>query len=213
MESKAITIKSKNSRKVTLRMIPGHFATNHSHINYYIDITGIKCVSEMAQAAAVTLAGKYVNTHHIDTIICMDGCEVLGAYIAQELSSGGIRAINDSNSINVVSPEYNTNGQMIFMNNLEPMITNKNVLLLIASATTGKTINKALQCIQYYGGKTVGISAIFSAQNEIDGIEIDTIFNQTDIPDYKTFATKDCPDCIAGKRIDAIVNSYGYSKF
>lgn len=213
MESRAITVGSKKNKKVLIKMIPGHFATNHSHINYYIDMTGVKCVSYMAKAAAHTLSKKYINSTQVDTIICMDGCEVIGAYLAQELSEGGINSLNNNNNISVVSPEYNTNGQMIFKDNLVSMIENKRVLLLIASATTGKTINKALECINYYGGNIAGISALFSATTQINGVEIDSVFGISDIADYKTYSQKDCPDCRAGKRIDAIVNSYGYSKF
>ncbi len=213
MESRAKSLKSKKNKNVVINVIPGHFATNHSHVNYYIDMTGVKCTNKMAVEAAHTLAKKYVNNVSIDTIVCMDGCEVVGAYLAQELTSSGINSMNKDASINIVTPEYNTNGQMIFRDNTSPMIWNKNVLLLIASATTGKTINKAMECINYYGGKIAQISALFSATKSINGVEIDSVFDTDDVSDYKTFPQKDCPDCAAGKRIDAIVNSFGYSKF
>ncbi len=213
MESREIMVKSKKNKKIEIGIIPGHFATNHSHINYYINMTEVKCVAKASEAAAEALAAKYVNNTAVDTIICMDGCEVIGGFLAQKLSQSGVNSLNSNCGISVVTPEYNTNGQMIFRDNLSPMIWNKKVLLLVASATTGKTINRSLECIKYYGGHVTGISAIFSAIDSICGIEIDSIFNQKDISDYKTFATKDCPDCKAGKRIEAIVNSYGYSRF
>ena len=50
----------------------------------------------------------------------------------------------------------------VVFDTLQPMIEGKHVLLLIASATTGKTIKKSLECIKYYGGSIAGISAIFS---------------------------------------------------
>ena len=37
-----IKIPAKCNRKIELKAIPGHFATNHSHINYYLDMTPIK---------------------------------------------------------------------------------------------------------------------------------------------------------------------------
>ena len=44
-------------------LIPGHFATNHSHINYYVDITSIKTSHKMAKAAANELAATYAGTN------------------------------------------------------------------------------------------------------------------------------------------------------
>lgn len=92
------------------------------------------------------------------------------------------------------------------------MIWNKNILLLVASATTGKTIRRSLECIRYYGGKVVGTSAIFSAIGEIDGMQIDSIFTSADLRDYCNYSVNECPYCRDRQKIDAIVNSYGYSK-
>mgnify|MGYP000790552415 CR=1 FL=1 len=39
MESRMVKFYSKESNMVAIHAIPGHFATSHSHINYYIDIT------------------------------------------------------------------------------------------------------------------------------------------------------------------------------
>jgi orotate phosphoribosyltransferase len=92
------------------------------------------------------------------------------------------------------------------------MIKGKNVLLLLASATTGKTIKQSLECIEYYGGTISGISAIFSATDSVIGFPVHSLFSTKDLPDYKTYPHDDCPMCKAGQRIEAIVNSYGYSK-
>ena len=37
MEARAINIISKQDKNLKIKIIPGHFATSHSHINYYID--------------------------------------------------------------------------------------------------------------------------------------------------------------------------------
>lgn len=213
MEKRALTIKSKKNKNIEISVIPGHFATNHSHINNYLDMTAVKYISNSSEAAADALALKYINNIAVDTIICMDGCEVIGGYLAQQLSQTGVNSINQNNGINIITPEYNTNGQMIFRDNIQSMIWNKKVVLLVASATTGKTVNRSLECIKYYGGDVVGISAIFSATSSIEGIDVDYIFGTEDIMGYATYPPKDCPDCKLGKRIEAIVNSYGYSKF
>lgn len=108
----------------------------------------------------------------IDTIVCLDGCEVIGAFLASELSRAGVLSTNAHKTIYVVTPEFNSNGQMIFRDNLKPEIYGKNVLLLLASATTGKTVRNSIECIEYYGGILQGISAIFSAVVQLTDIEL-----------------------------------------
>ncbi len=212
MESRATKIHSKVNQNAIIRVIPGHFATTHSHINRYVDMTIMKSRKSEAEAAASVLARKYSTSTYIDTIICMDGCEVIGAYLADELTKSGIMSLNQHQTMYVVSPEMNPGGQLIFRDNMQMMITGKHCLLLLASATTGRTIARALECIQYYGGNVVGISAIFSASEQVCGREINYIFGKDDIADYKTYEADKCPMCAKKERIDAIVNSYGYSK-
>lgn len=211
MEQRAIQVKSHADSRVEISVIPGHFATTHSHINYYIDMTGIKCQTQMARQAGIQLASKYMATP-IDTVVCMDGCELIGGFMARELTKNGAMSVNSGNDINIVTPEFNSNGQIIFRDNIQRMIWNKRVLLLIASATTGKTISRCLECIRYYGGEVSGISAIFSAINVKNDIAVDALFTADDIADYHSYSFTDCPDCRDHKKIDAIVNSYGYSK-
>lgn len=211
MEKRSIQISSRADNRVAINIIPGHFATNHSHINYYIDMTSVKCQMRTAREAGMLMAGEY-HTTPIDTIICMDGCEIIGSFLARELTKTGAVSMNSGNDISLVTPEFNSNGQIIFRDNIQRMIWNKNVLLLIASATTGKTINRSLECIKYYGGKIAGISAIFSAIDEQQGIPVHALFTVEDIPDYHSYSFTECPDCKEHRKIDAIVNSYGYSK-
>ena len=41
MEKRIVKLYAKNNT-VPLKVVPGHFATNHSHVNYYIDMTTLK---------------------------------------------------------------------------------------------------------------------------------------------------------------------------
>ncbi|MCC8130696.1 MAG: orotate phosphoribosyltransferase [Ruminococcus sp.] len=208
MEGRAKIIESRKNRKIKISVIPGHFATNHSHINNYIDMTKIKTSHKMAKDAAMQIAATYSSTP-IDTIICMEGTEMLGAFLAESLSSGGI---NQGEDVAVITPELNSNGQLIFRDNTQKMIWGKRVLLLISSVSTGKTISKALECLNYYSGELVAISSIFSAITESNGIPVHSVFTPDDITGYQTFVQRECPMCQAGQKVDAIVNSFGYSK-
>jgi len=42
MEKRAIEVKSSANPEVYVKVIPGHFATRHSHVNYCVDMTGVK---------------------------------------------------------------------------------------------------------------------------------------------------------------------------
>ena len=196
---------------VPLRVAQGHFATNHSHINYYIDITYPKTRLSEAQAVAKQLVANFKNNTPVDTILCLDGTSVIGTCLAEELSKSGFHSINTHNTIYVVEPEYNSNSQMIFRDNIQPMIRNKHVLILMASCTTGHTANKGVEAIGYYGGEVVGVAALYSAMDELGGLPVRSVYNLADLPDYASYDYKDCPYCKKGRKIDALVNSHGYS--
>lgn len=212
MESRANKIYAPKNKKISLKIIPGHFATSHSHINLYIDLTTTKTRLSEASETAREMAMYYVNNVVVDTIVCLDECEVIGAFLAQELTKAGIRSMNAHQTMYIISPEFNTNGQMIFRENNQSAVYGKNILLLVASATTGDTIRRSLDCIRYYGGEVRGISAIFSAVDKIDELPVYSIFKTKDLPDYKSYHINECPMCMAKQRLEAIVNGYGYMK-
>ncbi len=211
MENRMTKIYSQ-SGTVPLKVAKGHFATNHSHTNYYIDITTLKTRLSEASSVAKELVRHYLSTTIVDTIVCLDGTEVIGTCLANELTRNGFMSLNSHRTIYVVTPEYNSNSQLIFRDNIQPMLTGKHILILMASVTTGKTITKSIECVQYYGGIVDGISAIYSSMASIDGIEIKSVFNPKDLPDYQSHDAKDCPFCKSGQKLDALVNSFGYSK-
>lgn len=108
MESRATKIYAPKNKKISLKVILGHFATSHSHINLYIDLTTAK--TRLSEASETAKA-------------------------------------------------------------------------LVASATTGDTVRRSLDCISYYGGVVRGISAIFSAVSNIEDLPVYSIFKPGDLPD------------------------------
>jgi orotate phosphoribosyltransferase len=212
METRSKEIKAHNQPLVSMTMTPGHFATRNSHINFYIDLTAIKSHHNVARCAASVLAAKYGHLMPIDTIVCLEGMEVVAAFLAATLSDGNGRGSSKVSSIAILTPEINVSGQLMFRDNFQEMIWNRNVLLLVASVTTGNTISHAMGCIDYYNGHISGICALFSAIDAIGDIKVKSIFSIADVPGYSTFSPADCPDCKAKHKIDALVNSFGYSK-
>lgn len=197
---------------VPLRIARGHFATNHSHINYYIDVTFQKTRLSEAQDAARYLVKNFTYTTMVDTILCLDGTAVIGTCLAQELTASGYMSINTHNTIYVLEPEYNGNSQMIFRDNVQPMIHGKHVLVLMASVTTGYTAKRSLEAIDYYGGQVAGVAALYSAVDTVGDFPVYSVYNVRDLPDYASYDYRECPYCKAGKKIDALVNSFGYSE-
>ena len=194
-----------------MRVIPGHFATNHAHINYYLDLTMLKSRTSEAKAIAKVMAGLYLFDTVVDTIVCMEGMEVIGAFLSDELAKGGFMSMNRHKSIYVVRPEFNNNSQIIFRDNRVHMIEDKHVLVLVSSATTGLTVNKVIESILYYNGIMTGVSAIFGAVDEVDGVPIKAVFGKKDLPDYESYDYRDCPLCKQKQKLDALVNAFGYS--
>jgi orotate phosphoribosyltransferase len=211
MNSEGYIVKSKSIKDISVQVIPGHFATNHSHINHYVDFTEIKVHHKIAKQAAVKLAAQYIPTT-IDTIVCQEGTEMIGAFMADELSQRNVKAMNNGVDICVLAPEVNSSGQLVFRENTIQMVRGRNILLLISSISTGKTVNRVRDCLNYYTGFLVGICALFSVVPEINGIQVNSIFTSKDIPSYRSYPPESCELCDKKQKIDAIVNSFGYSK-
>ena len=196
---------------VPLRYAKGHFATNHSHINYYIDITYQKTRLSEAKASAYELVSHFINNTPVDTILCLDGTAVLGTCVAEELTKTGFCTMNQHQTIYVLEPEYNANSQIIFRENVTSMIRGKHVLILMASVTTGFTAKRSIEAIGYYGGYVAGVAAIYRAVDEVAGYPVRSVYSVNDLPDYASYDYHDCPYCKQGQKIDALVNSFGYS--
>ena len=197
---------------VSLRVAKGHFATRNSHTNYFVDVTNQQSCIREAEAAAQQLAQRNLSQHMmVDTILCMDGTRVIGTCLAQKMTQGGFRSINAGREIYVLRENVGSNGQLIFRDNARFMLEGKNILLLLASVTTGSTVRRGIQCVQYYLGKVAGIAAIYSHLKEIDGFPIVSLFDTNDLPDYASFAPDECPMCKARQELDAVVDKFGYS--
>ncbi|MCI2057366.1 MAG: orotate phosphoribosyltransferase [Oscillibacter sp.] len=196
---------------VTLSVARGHFTTSHSHINYFIDVTRQKASLNEATAVAQQLASRGLSSTMVDTILCLDGTSTIGACLARQLTQSGFRSINEGRDVNIMWAEVDGNSKIIFRENARGMIEGKNVLILMASLTTGKTAARSMESIRYYGGCVAGIASIYSSLKETEGVRVTSLFDVSDLPDYADYAPHECPLCKAGVPLDAIVNAYGYS--
>lgn len=206
MEKRAYDVFSKATRDVCIRIIPGHFSTRHSHVNYCVDMTRVK--SELGSSkAAANLFCDALGSTPVDTIITLDRMKMVGAFLAHYLSH---THINKGQNISVISPEI-AGDKLLLRDNFLPYIKGKRVMLLTASATTGKDVKSVVEGIIYYGGMPVAVANVFGGEFKCN-VPVYKLFGVEDVPDYSSYTAAECPLCRKGVKVDAVVNSYGYSK-
>ncbi len=210
---------SENSYKIRsgksnlfLRVSKGHFATSHSHINYYIDVAKQKTRLSEAKAVGEELASRFYATSIVNTVLCLDGTEVIGACLANHLTKSGYSNLNSNQTINIITPEHTSGSQLFFRDSMVPAIEGCSVLILAASVTTGFTARAAIEAVNYYGGSVAGIASIFATTDDCMGYRVESVFDLKDLSDYVSYGSHECPMCRNGERIDALVNSFGFSK-
>ncbi len=207
------TMKLNTKKKnLFLRVAKGHFATNERHCNYYIDVVAQKSRLSEAQAIAEELTSYLYRNTVVDTILCIDGMEVVGTCIADKLTNSSYTSMNTHDSIYVIEPEPTASSQLLFRDNIVPMIKGKHVMIVAASYTSGKTVKNAIEAVKYYGGRVSCVGAIFAtSEKTVDDIPVYSCFDPAFLGDFNHYKSHDCPLCKEGKPIDALINGYGYS--
>lgn len=212
MDERLVDLRSTKNPHARIKIMKGHFATSHSHINTYIDMSTVKSRHNNCRETAKVLAAEYLHNTTVDTIVCLEETDTIGAFMAEQLADMDAFSLSKGNNISIVTPEYRQNGQILFRDNVQRMIRNQQVLILAPSITTGKSVSQAIEAVLYYGGRVCGICSVFSSISKINGLEVKTIFTSKDLPDYRAYKSNECPLCKEGAKLDAIVNSYGYSE-
>lgn len=212
MMQESYVVSSPMNPAITLSVTPGHFATSNSHISHYLDVSTLRTSAMAAREVARSFAEKFLTSTEVNTIVCMENTEVIGAYLAEELLKDGLRTFNRGGEIRVMTPIQSVGGQLIFLPSVRKYIEGQNAILLMASVSSAKTASQALECLSYYGGRLVGILALFSAESSVLGQKIDSIFTDADIDGYYSARAEQCKLCKAGHSLDAIVTNRGYTE-
>ncbi len=211
MEDNAFTISLPKNPLISMKVRPGHFTTNHFHISHYLDVNELKTNAIAAKDVARELSIPYLANVSVDTIVCMEGTDIIGAYMAEELLQEGISVVNSGKDIRILKPLSSVDGKLIFQSSMQQYIQNKDIILLVATISSGTTIRRAQECITYYGGVLAGISALFNAYTDKSDQEIYSMFTSNDIPEYYVYRPGDCMMCKNGQKLEAIINSEGYT--
>ncbi len=212
MKQETFVVSSPKNQAITIKVSPGHFATNSSHISHYLDGSSLKTGASVEREDTRELAAIFLSGSLVETILCMENTEVIGAYLAEELLMDGTMSLSSSDEIHVMTPMQSHGGQLIFQPSERKHIEGKNILVLLATVASGRTVSRALDCLAYYGGKPVGIFSLFSAVPSARDLEIHSLFTDQDIPGYHFARMEHCKMCREGQRLEAIVNSSGYTQ-
>ena len=212
MEKKSFTLSLAKNPLINMKVIPGHFTTSSSHMTHYLDVSCLKSNTLVARDVAREFVIPYISSTPVDAIVCMDRMEVIGAYLAEELTQGSTAAVNAGGEIFVAAPISNDMGSLSFQSSMINRIAGKNILLLAASISSSRTLDSAIDCISYYGGKIVGISALFMVAQASPEQNTHALFTSEDIPGYNAFSARNCEMCRLGKKLDALISSEGYTK-
>ena len=70
----------------------------------------------------------------------------------------------------------------------------------------------AIEAVNYYGGVVSGIASIFATVDNCLEYPVHSVFNPNDLENYELYPSHNCPMCKNGQKIDALVNSFGFSK-
>lgn len=212
MDERFKDLRSRKNSKARIKILSGHFAAKNSHVNTYIDVSTVKMRHNNARETARTLAAEYQMNTMVDTIVCLKNTEVIGTFMAENLADESNVSMSAGNNISVVTPEFDTMGQVFFRDNSQRMVEGKQVLILTDCMATGALTYQAIQAVLYYGGVVCGICAVFSPISKVAGMEVKTIFTSSDLPSYHVYNAHECPLCKEGQKLDGIVNSFGYAK-
>jgi len=204
-----VTVPAKGNRHIKLNIYPGHYATSHAHVDNYFSMADIRTNCAMAEEAAREIAKQFRYTP-VDTVISLEYTQIISAFVAKELSSSG-RDINSGADIHVVTPQVNSNNQLTFSSDMQPYVTGKNVLLLLSTISTGRSLARAVECIRYYGGSLAGIASIFSAIGESGDYPVRSIFSSADLAAYNSYRSDECPFCRSGRKLDGFITTAGYT--
>ena len=212
MDKKSFEVYLQKNPRIKMRVIPGHFTTSRSHITHYLDLSELKSNAYVARDVAKELAVPYLSTNLVETIVCLERTAVIGAYLAEELFQAGVSVMNTGGEIIVCTPLRNNLGALSFHSSMIPRILNRNVLLLTATISSGRSLDSALDCLAYYGSRVVGISSLFTMPQAQEEHSINTLFTSDDIPGYTVYRARNCDMCKAGLKLDALISNEGYTR-
>ena len=198
-----------NKSSLFLRVAKGHFATSHSHINYYIDVT-----TQKARLSEAKLSPRSWWLP-ISTAPSWTPCSVWTHAGHRHLS--GQRAdqrrfanMNAHQTIYVITPSTPAAARSSSAT-ISPRWSRAST-----SSSCRPPSPPATPC-RRPSRRSTTTAAPWRACRPSSPLPTSVWasghlhLRPSSLPDYASFDSRDCPMCKAGQHIDALVNSFGYS--
>ena len=181
----------------------------HSSDVVIVDLPGIYSLSPYTLEEVV--ARRFLVDERPDAILnIIDGTNLeRNLYLTTQLIELGIPVVIAINMMDVVRKR----GDNIDVTGLSRVLGCR-VVEISALRESGieEAAKAAIEAVQYYGGTVEGIASIFATADECQGIPVRSAFDPNDLQDYTIKPSHECPMCKKGQKIDALVNSFGFSK-
>lgn len=212
MKDKTFTVSLSKNPSINVDVTLGHFTTNDYHINHFLHLDELKTNPSLAKEVAIELALPYLTSTLVDTIVCFEGTEIIGAYMANELSMEGTGVINSGKFIHVVTPTVNVDRKFMLPSSRQELVRQKRVILLVSTILSETFVNNIMEFITYYEGNLVGISSLFKAYPGEIGHEVHSLMDSSDVPGYKIYYPGKCDMCKEEQKLDGIIKNDGLTE-
>ena len=198
---------------------PGNTSIQHKMIQQFVEkmsYNGEKMRFEKYEQGATAQPGVVYYDTTLTNLNIWNTSSHMDAGTIWQPVCGAIEASNDRPAVRIMSSaQMEPNHACCVIGAVDGYLASNEdtvVRFLAAYIESVTAVNKAIEAILYYGGTVAGISAIFSAIDEVNDYHINAVFRKDDVPDYQSFNYHKCPMCKAGQPIEALVNGFGYSK-
>ncbi|MDD2955337.1 MAG: hypothetical protein PHD67_03355 [Oscillospiraceae bacterium] len=173
-----------------------HAAEPGCHMNRRVGTAGLRHSGKLAREAARLLAAPYQAGALVELILCEQGCEVVGSFLACELSGGNALSLNRGCDIRVAAFRWEEERPVL----LEPEPLSGQSVLLLADRLFPP--DKALCCAQWAAAQEAalsGVCALFGTPGKVGWRRVHCLFSAVEVPGFHFWPEEECPLCRAEK--------------
>lgn len=201
MDKSYTKVVSTKIQGLALKVLPGHFKAGQAHVNAYLDMTDLKTGESETRALGTWLAKQYTPSTLIDTIVCLEDTDRVGACLTEALIKAGFQSMDLHKTIYTAHPQRDEKGELTIPKDQQHMIMDKHVLVLFSVIASGQAAEQDLECLRRDGAQISAIASLFSELSSLEGISVTTAFDAADLPFYSVYAQEDCPYCQTGVKL------------
>lgn len=162
----------------------GDTAQEEISMNFCISTRELRLSAKLAKEAARALAQPYHTGALVDLILCEEGCEAVGAFLAAELGGGSVLSLNRGSDIHIGTLRLS---EQETCTREELPLRGKSILLLTDLLMSPKRARRAADYILGSGAALSGVCALFGVPGEVEKRKIQCLFEASDLPGFYTW--------------------------